>query len=99
MIDELKRKAVQSSEAQRLFAEGKSLRQGDNPEQRKDLYAWTKPEDTLEWKAALRIRDLEFALENLYQQVMQARSGIGIDVNSQSMTQTIAYVEKVLDNA
>jgi hypothetical protein len=51
LIAELRSSAERSSEASRMLAEAKSLRQDHDPP-RSDLYMWLKPEQTLEWRAA-----------------------------------------------
>ena len=69
LVARLRESARAHSEASRMMAEAKSLRQGDGT--RNDLYMWTKPEDTPEWQAADTIERLttlqtgrEQALEN-----------------------------------
>jgi hypothetical protein len=62
LVERLQRKAQQASEISRTMAEDKSLRQSGNPERRRDLYAWTKPEDTDEAKAASLLLAMKEAL-------------------------------------
>ena len=52
LVKQLRKQAREYSEASRMMAEAKSLRQADNPEQRTDLYAFQSPEGTIQWKAA-----------------------------------------------
>jgi hypothetical protein len=52
LIERLRINARRASEASRMMAEAKSLRQESNPEGRTDLYAWVEPEHTTEWQAA-----------------------------------------------
>jgi hypothetical protein len=59
LIERLKKSAETSSRISREMAEAKSLRQGDCNPPRADLYAWTKPEDTLEGQAAARLEALQ----------------------------------------
>ncbi len=61
----LRKQAQSASEAQRMMAEAKSLRQSDNPEGRTDLYMWAKPEDTLEWRAADALARLKARVSEL----------------------------------
>ena len=62
-MDDLKAKLRSSAEStsriQRQIAEAKSLRQEGNTERRTDLYAWPKPDQTLEGKALAHIEALE----------------------------------------
>lgn len=55
LVKELLERAKAMSDATRMMAESKSLRQNDNPEQRTDLYSWLTPEQTVEGRAAFRI--------------------------------------------
>lgn len=52
LVRQLRKQAHEYSEASRMMAEAKSLRQADNPERRTDLYAFQSPEGTVQWKAA-----------------------------------------------
>jgi hypothetical protein len=47
----MRRQAKGSSEASRVMAQAKSLRQGHNPP-RDDLYMWPQTEETFEWEIA-----------------------------------------------
>ena len=61
LVERLRIDAQKESDASKLLAQAKSLRQGDNPP-RDDLYMWLTPEQTLPWKAADHIKKLEAAL-------------------------------------
>ena len=50
IVERLRIGAQRTSDASRMLAEAKSERQGDGS--RDDLYMWSRPEDTDEWKAA-----------------------------------------------
>jgi hypothetical protein len=50
LIARLRTQAHGASEVSKMMAEAKSRRQGDGS--RSDLYMWSAPEQTLEWKAA-----------------------------------------------
>jgi len=63
LIERLRKQAQGASEAQRMMAEAKSLRQSDNPEGRSDLYSWAKPEETLEARAADALAALSAKLD------------------------------------
>lgn len=52
LIARLRAQAQRESDAHKMMAEAKSLRQADNPEGRTDLYSWPTPEQTDSWKAA-----------------------------------------------
>lgn len=52
LVAQLRKQAHEYSEASRMMAEAKSLRQADNTERRTDLYAFQSPEGTVQWKAA-----------------------------------------------
>lgn len=53
MIAALRQQAERASEASRMLAEAKSLRQNDHDgPPRADLYSYATPEQTLEWRAA-----------------------------------------------
>jgi hypothetical protein len=62
LVKRLRIKARQASEAARMMAEAKSLRQESNPERRADLYMWPTPEQTVEWQAAEAITALQSQL-------------------------------------
>lgn len=57
IIARLRASAPSASKALQMMAEAKSLRQGHNPPC-KDLYAWPKPEETTEARAADLIETL-----------------------------------------
>ena len=61
LIERLRASAHRTSEAHRMMAEAKSLRQADNPEGDKNRYGWIKPEQTLEWEAADELARLSTA--------------------------------------
>jgi hypothetical protein len=72
LLGQLLSMAAASSDAQRMMAEAKSLRQGDCDPPRADLYSWSTPEQTVEWQAhdliatlAARVRVLEDALREI----------------------------------
>lgn len=62
LVERLRAKAHTASEVSKMLAEAKSERQEDNPERRKDLYAWHRPEHTDEWKAADALTTLQEGL-------------------------------------
>lgn len=59
LVTRLSIAAKERSDISRQMAEAKSLRQDGNTERRTDLYMWTKPEDTLEGRAAAEITRLK----------------------------------------
>lgn len=64
LIERLRTCARQKSEASRMLAEAKSLRQTDHEgPPRADLYSFVTPEQTDEWKAADRIEALSTQCE------------------------------------
>jgi len=52
LIARLQKQAESESEASKMWAQAKSLRQHDHEPRRDDLYSWSKPEQTLSWEAA-----------------------------------------------
>ena len=52
LSDALRTQAQKESDASKLWAQAKSLRQHDCDPPRDDLYMWTKPDKTISWKAA-----------------------------------------------
>jgi hypothetical protein len=58
LIARLLAQAQASSQAHRMIAEAKSLRQGDRDPPRADLYSWPTPEQTLEGRAATALEAL-----------------------------------------
>lgn len=71
LVERLLQQAENVSEARKMAAQAKSLRQGHNPP-RDDLYSWTGPEQTLEAQAAARITALEAEVERLRERLSQA---------------------------
>jgi hypothetical protein len=52
LADYMRRNAKSASEASRMMAQAKSLRQGGHNPPRDDLYMWPEPEQTVEWEIA-----------------------------------------------
>jgi len=63
IVERLWAQAAQVSQISREVAEAKSLRQADNPDGRRDLYAYPTPAQTLEGKAATEIEALQRKLD------------------------------------
>lgn len=65
LVERLKLMAKRSSEAQRMMAASKSLRQAGHEPPRADLYMWSKPEETTEWEAATALTELLARVEGM----------------------------------
>lgn len=65
IIFRLRDKAKSSSEASRLMAASKSLRQDDNEEQDPTIYSHLNPEDTVEWQAATILQSLQYVVHHI----------------------------------
>lgn len=69
LIARLHAQAQASSQAHRMMAEAKSLRQGDCDPPRADLYSWPTPEQTLQDEAATALEALSARVTELEQRL------------------------------
>ena len=74
LYERLLQEAASSSAILKSMAEHKSLRQGDNPERRTDLYSWPLPEQTIEGQAAATIARLSAENDALVKALRTAAS-------------------------
>ena len=65
LIAQLQKQAESESEASKRWAQAKSLRQHDREPRRDDLYSWSKPEQTLSWKAVQALTAAEACIDAL----------------------------------
>lgn len=80
IVDELTARldkaAIASSDFSRRMAEDKSLRQTDNPEGRKDLYMFAKPDQTLEGQASDFIKGVKETLDEALKRYPDSHGGL-----------------------
>jgi hypothetical protein len=76
LIERLRRAAQSASDIARQMAEDKSLRQAGHNPPRNDLYAWPKPEQTIEGRAADRLLQLSRDVDLLRDSLGHARGAL-----------------------